>query len=170
MKINPLLFKGPIVVIVDDRRSFLGFLIKSHSHGNYSHIMEINDMGYVASQDFVGFRERPIEDYMKSHHFLKFWEYKDLTEEQKDKWLTLIQADFDAPWKARRYDILGIIGQFFHIRWLQNPHLKYCSERVATHMRMVFGMDIPTQRTPSELNKIFKESGKMKVGGYWFYD
>lgn len=168
-KINPLLLKGPIVMLADDRRGLLGFLIKSHKHGgNYNHICEINDMGRIASQDFVGFRERSISNYIKPHYFLKFWEVKDMPVEQKESWLAIIQADLDAPWKTRRYDWLGIIGQFLHIRWLQNPHTKYCSERVASHLRIALGMEIPFQPTPSELNELFKKNDKMKVTGYWF--
>lgn len=171
MKTNPSDIKNlPVIMIVDDRRSLLGFLIKSHSNGNYNHICKIHKPGLIASQDVVGFRERSVEEYMRPHYFLKFWRYKNVTEEQRKKWLSLIQADLDAPWVRRRYDILGIIGQFLHIRWLQNPHTKYCSERVASQLREIFNMYIPPQPTPSDLNKIFKENDNMEVVGYWFYD
>lgn len=171
MIIDPLRIKEkdlPLIVLVDDRRSFLGWAIKSHSHGNYNHICEMHEIGRIASQDFVGFRERDMETYMKPYIFMKFWSYKNLTEKIAKNWKEIIQADLDAPWRARRYDILGIIGQFLHIRKLQNPHLKYCSERVAGHMRMALKMALLPQRTPSELNKFFKTKEEMEVFGYWF--
>ena len=77
----------PLIILSDDRRGFLGWGIKSHSGGNYSHIMEYHKLGFFASQNFNGFREVPIEKYLKSRYLLKVWKYKDLSDEKKKKWL-----------------------------------------------------------------------------------
>ena len=159
----------PWIVLSDDRRGFLGFLIK-HRGGQYSHIMELHKSGFFASQNFNGFREIPIEKYLKPRYLLKVWRYKDLSEEKKKKWLEEIQKDLSANWFKRHYDLLGIFGQAIGIRWLQNPWAKYCSERVAYRLRRVVKMILPFRRTPSELDAIFKRNDRMEVVGYALVD
>lgn len=158
----------PLVMLIDDRRGLLGFLIKWHSKGNYNHICEMHTPGFVASQDPVGFQEKPIEYYMRPFYHIKFWQYKAITEVQRQSWLNTLRAELDAPWRRRRYDFLGIIGQFLHMRWIQNPFIKYCTERVAEHMRNILRLAIPKRRTPSEMNMAFHGIKEMKVFGYWF--
>ena len=158
----------PLVILVDDRRGLLGFLIKWHSKGNYNHICEMHVPGFVASQDPVGFRKKPIESYMRPFYHLIFWKHGSMTEDQKQKWTQVIKDELNLPWWKRRYDYLGILGQMLHIRWIQNPFIKYCSERVAENMRKVFQLLIPKHRTPSEMNMTFHGIKEMKVFGYWF--
>lgn len=158
----------PLVMLLDDRKGFLGFLIKAHSKGNYNHIAEMHLPGFVASQDPVGFREVRIESYMKPHYHLKFWHYELITEPQRREWIQTIRNELNAPWVRRRYDFLAIVGQMLHIRWIQNPFIKFCCERVAEHMRDMLQLVIPKRRNPSEMNKVFHEIKGMKVLGYYF--
>lgn len=160
----------PLVCLVDDRRSFLSWIIKAHTSGNYNHIMEYHRGGYFASQSYRGFREIKIGKYMKSHLFLKFWKVKNLTQDQKEKWESLIRAELRRPWWDRRYDYLGVVGQFLKIRWLNNPWLKYCSERVAEHLRKALGKIVKSHPTPSELDRDFKLQDNMELYGYWMSD
>jgi hypothetical protein len=162
--------KLPLIVCVDDRRSLLGFLIKSHSGGNYNHICEFHQTDLFASQDPQGYREVPISNYIKPYLLMKFWSVKDITDKQKKLWREIIEADLNAPWKFRAYDILGFLGQALNIPWLQNSHKKYCSERVASHLIDVFDMDLPKYPTPSALNEVFKKMPNMEVMGYYFQD
>ncbi len=169
--IDPLAIKQsdcPLVILLDDRRGLLGFLIKAHSKGNYSHIAEMHISGFVATQDPVGFREVPIEKYMRPQYHLKFWKYEPITEEQRQDWVNTLKNELNAPWRRRRYDFLGIIGHMLHIRWLNNPFIKYCTERVAEHMRDILQLVIPKRRNPSEMNKVFHEIRGMKILGYYF--
>lgn len=171
--IDPLALKKrhlPLVVLVDDRRGWLGWLIKAHSKGNYSHIMEMHEPGFVASQDLTGFKEKSIEDYMKPRYQLKFWRCNDITSVDRLKWANAIHADLQAPWKRRRYDYLGILGHLLGIPWLNNPHIKYCVERVADNLRNVLNMTIPKHQTPSGLNTYFNMSPEMEVLGRWYED
>lgn len=160
----------PIAVLTDDRRGWLGFLIKNHSAGNYNHAMELHETGYFASQDPGGYREVAIRDYKKPFILMKFWAIKNATLEQKKLWKEIIEADLNAPWRLRAYDFLGIIGQALNLPWLQNPHKRFCSERVAEHLRMVFNVDLPKHPTPSGLNELFKEDANMECVGYYFMD
>ncbi len=158
----------PLVVLVDDRRGFLSWLIKSHSKGNYSHCMEMHFPALLASQQVNGFKEVPIDTYIKDYIQLKFWKKKDITREQKMNWFSCISADLKESWWKRRYDFLGIIGQLLHIRWLNNPWIKYCYERVAENLREALGIELPYRSTPSDMNMSFNKNEDWEVYGYWF--
>jgi len=172
--INPLFITDkdlPLVVLVDDRRSFIGWGIK-HKSGNYCHIMEMHKPGFVASQNFNGFREIPIKKYMKPQMFLKFWKVE-MTEEQRKDWISRINVDLTRKWFQKRYDFLGILGQALNIRWIQSPWAKYCSEQVGSRLRSVFNIpikDLNLRRTPSEIDFFMKSYEKVKFTpyGYWW--
>ncbi len=159
----------PLIILADNRNGWIGFLIKRHSSGVYSHIMEMAYPLHFASQDVVGYREVAVENYTKSHITLKFWRVKDMTAGEKTLWIAAVQADLDAPWVARRYDFWGIIGQALKIRWLQNSYTKYCSERVADRLRSVFQFSIPKWLTPSEFNDFMNKHERFECIGYWLY-
>lgn len=160
----------PLIVLSDDRRSFIGWAIKAHSSGNYNHIMELYRPETLASQDFRGFRELSIDKYMKSFMFLKFWRVKIMTKEQQEAWISSVKEDLLAPWRERRYDFLGLLGQLLPGKWtrsLNNPRTRYCSERVAVRLRKIFNSNIPKHPNPSELDELFKTMPEMECLGYW---
>ena len=161
----------PLVVLCDDRRSFIGFAIKAHSHGNYSHIMSEYLPGWVASQDFGGFRTKKIDPYLKPHIQLKFWKFNEWTKSLKIDWELSIEKELNEPWWRRKYDFLGILGQLIPGRWtrkLNSPWSRYCSERVGTRLRDILQMDIPSHSTPSEIDSILSLDDRWEVHGYWF--
>ena len=172
--INPLNFKDedmPLFVLSDDLRSFIGWGIKAHSGGNYNHIMIMVKPGYIISQG-VSYKEIPIKEYMKSSQMLKFWKYKNIIEQEKDFILTKAEADLKEPWWKRRYDYLGIVGQFFHIRWLNDPFRRYCSERVAEYLCLIKPIKekIPKKPSPADLNRLFNQIPEFEVVGYYWED
>lgn len=160
----------PLIVLSDDRRGFLGFGIKAHTHGNYNHAMVMHKKGYFASQNPGGYKEIPLETYLKPHITLKFWQYTNMSAKKKKALLKAIQSDLKAPWYKTKYDYLGIVGQFLRIRWLNNPWASYCSERVAVYCRKIWKLIIRYKPSPSELNEDFKKIVKMKVYGYYLPD
>lgn len=161
----------PLVVLVDDKRSFMGFAIKAHSRGNYSHIMDMVKPGIVATQSPTGFKELPIDRYMGPQFQMKFWCYKGITKRQKRAWREVVQKGLNDPWWKRSYDFLGIIGHLIPGRWtrkLNVPFTRYCSERVAENLRRTFGLKIPKHLSPVELNTYFESNKNFEVYGYWF--
>lgn len=179
MKINPLEIKEkdlPLIVFSDDRRGFLSWLIKSHSSGNYNHVMEMHRPCFFASQHYTGYKEIPVEKYMKASITLKFWKYRDLTKLTRERWIDAIEADLNAPWHKKRYDFLGLVGQILGkihpiFRKINNPWIRYCSERLAHRMREILYMIIPLHPNPGELNSICKENvARMEMLGHWFED
>ena len=146
----------PLIVLVDEKRGFLSWIIKNHSEGNYNHIMIQVSQDFFASQDFAGFRKVKVETYLKDNIRLKFWQAIKMTDMQKETIFSAIERDLKAPWWKRRYDFLGIVGQFIYIKWLNNGRTKYCSERVRDYFKDV--ISIPNHPTPSDINRICKEN------------
>lgn len=166
--INPYLIPKkdlPLIVLTDDRRSFLSWAIKHHSQGNYNHSMIMVKEDFFVSQDFAGYREVQIKTYQKNHIRLKFWKVKDITTEEKQKINEAVVRDLKAPWFKRRYDFLGIAGQFLGLRWINNTWTRYCSERIRDYYKDI--LKLPVHPTPSEINAICKTSSRMNEYGYW---
>lgn len=171
--INPLNFKDedmPLVVFSDDRRSFIGWAIK-HLTGNYNHSMFMRRPGYLLTQGFT-YKEIPIKEYMKPTQMLKFWRYKDIKDFEKELIFKKAQEDLKEPWWKIRYDYLGIVGQFFKVKWINDPWRRYCSERVAEYLRLILPIKdkIPKRPSPAELNKLFHTIEEFEEVGYYWED
>lgn len=170
--INPLTITPdqlPIVVLVDDLQGFLGFVIKTHESGNYNHAMIMINPGKVVSQNNV-LKEIPIDGYLNNTKMLKFWSIKNLSDADKQIMVSQIYKDLAKPWWGRMYDYVGLLGQALWMPWLQAPWLKYCSEYVASVMRLVsrFGW-VPTEPSPSDLDAQFKQHpDDINSIGYWW--
>ena len=161
----------PLIVFSDDRQGFVGWKIKSHTKANYNHQMKMVRLGFVVTQG-ITYKEIPIQEYMRSNQFLKFWRYDLLTEQYRQLIKEAVERDLNAKWWRRSYDFLGIVGQALHIRWLQSPFQKYCSEREASHWRIVpeLRSKIPPRPSPGEFNAILKGIPAMKIIGYCWSD
>lgn len=173
--VDPKLFKEselPVIVLTDDLRGFIGWAIKAHTKGNYGHVFIMHTPGLCVSQDFGGFREKKIEKYMVNSIMLKFWRIKNLNSVERAAILLAVDMRIKLPRWKRMYDYLGLVGQFFHIRQIQNPWKLYCSEQVKVDY-----LD-PIERThtvnfgrpsPSDLDRIFIEHPDIfEVAGYWW--
>jgi len=173
MIIDPLKIKEedlPLIVFSDDLRGFFAWGIRVHSEGSYSHSMLMIREGTLVTQGGT-YSEIPITKYMNSRYRLKFWKIKGLTEDDKSRIRFAVNKDLAQNWWKKSYDWLGIIGQLFRIRGLNNPKKYYCSERIAKYLRLTFLKDkISLHPSPSNLNKLFKEIPDMEVFGYWFSD
>lgn len=162
----------PIIILVEDRQGMVGWAIRWHNKSNYNHIQWMVKLGKVASQDPTGYKEKPIEKCMRSQAFMKFLQFDPIDREEIKIITDQIEKDLAKPWWKKRYDFLGIIGQFTGLRWIQSPWAKFCSERVATNLRLIPRLEkiIPKRPNPSELNTIFKSMAEMKLLGYWYAD
>lgn len=159
----------PYVVLVDDRRSFIGWSIKAHSSGNYGHAMILAWPGRCMSQNWNGFQEIDIDTYMKPGTFLKIWSKKGQTAGERDAIYANLARERKEPWYRKIYDFFGIVGQFVRIPAINSPWQRYCSERVAEE---IDPWDINTGEhpDPSDLDRIFKDDPTMEVVGYWWED
>lgn len=176
--VNPKNFKEsdyPIICCVDDLRSLTGWAIKAHGNGNYNHTIILNRPGFCVSQDFGGFKEKSIDKYLIDGVMLKFWIIKDLTPDEKLSIFTAINRRLNLPWWRHGYDFLGVfVGQFLHLKFIQNPFQEFCSEEVNDD----YLMQIPRisqmlikKPNPSEINaELVMFSEFSMCLGYWWFD
>lgn len=173
--VNPASFKLedlPIIVLVDDLQGFIGWGIKSHTAGNYSHAMILFKPGVVASQNWL-FHAVSIDEYMKPQNMLKFWRVRNLQQVEKNIIRIAIEHRLTLPWWKRRYDFLGIMGQALNIKWIQSPFGMYCSEEVNADY---LGSIAETARlvkepSPSDLDAVFKTHPELfECLGFWWED
>ena len=165
----------PIIALVDDVRSFIGWGIRAHTNGNYNHAIILTRPGMCVSQDMTGFTEKSIDKYLVNGMMLKFWTIRNLTEDEKNSILVAISKRLALPWWRRGYDFLGtFVGQLIHVKWLQNPFAEFCSEEVNDDFIVpvkrteVMGIKEPS---PSELNQYFVENPDiMQCLGYFWVD
>ena len=162
----------PIIIFEEDRQGLFGWAIRWHEKDNYNHVEIMVSLGRVASQDPKGYKEYPIENSMQKRVFMKFWQFSPIDLTEIDIIRQQVNKDLNKPWWARRYDFLGIVGQAVGLRWIQSPWGKFCSESVATNLRLIPRLQviIPKRPNPAELNKIFKTMSEMKLLGYWWSD
>lgn len=161
----------PIIVLVDDLRGGIGWIIKEHTAGNYCHAMTLLAPDVLASQNWL-FERKKLEQYMKPSLMLKFWRIKDLTRAEKLVIENNILNRLALPWYKRRYDYLGIFGQALNIKWIQSPFGLYCSEEVAADYLNAIPRALSLgfhQPSPADLDRIFKTNPDvLECLGYWW--
>ena len=173
-KINPyeITFEDfPVFVFSDDMRGFLSWGIKAHTSGSYSHGMVMIRPDKVVTQGMT-YKEIDIGIYLTGRHRLKFWKYNGLSKPKKIEIITKIEDDLSQPWWKRRYDFLGIVGQFIKVPWINNPWINFCTERLSGYLRMIPEIKdkIPKHPSPADLNKLFKTIENMEVIGRFYGD
>ena len=164
----------PIIVFSDDMRGFLGWGIKAHSKGVYNHAMAMivfeDDIPCVDTQVWV-YKRLPITHYMTNSVRLKFVKIKGLTDTKEKALYTRIKKALSQKWWKRRYDFAGILGQLFKVKFINNPGMYYCSERVADDLKVAGFKNVPYKPSPSQLNNWMKtQPARFEVLGYWFMD
>lgn len=169
--IDPLTAIGesdlPVLVFVDDLRSWFGLAIKAHSNGNYNHVMWLYKRWMLASQGWL-YSSVSFEKYSTPNVMLKFWTF-DIPADEKAILLKHITDGLAAPWWQRFYDVPGLIGQAVHARQIQVPGLNYCSERVSSDLRVLprFAHHVGPRPTPVELNVLMNQEAETRCLGYW---
>lgn len=158
----------PILVLSSHTNKFISWAIRWFSKGSYNHIMWLYKSGFCASQGWV-YARVPIEYYLRDGFKLKFYALK-VSEDDKEKILQKIYAKLNRPKIKSRYDVLGIVGQFFGLRFINNPKTNYCSESVAEDLVEVFKW-FPDKPSPADCNKLFKARPEdFEYLGHWLSD
>ena len=141
----------PIVVLSDNLSSWFSRRIKRHTKGDYNHAMIMHYPGRVATQEIV-LRDSPIGGFLTGTHRLKLWRWPGTTQEQRAFMLARIEHDLAKPWYKRRYDPLGLVGQLFRVKPINNPWAYYCSEWVASVVREA-GIDMGRYPSPADIDR-----------------
>ena len=170
LQFNPKEIKAielPLIVFADNIGGLIPGIIKAHTKGNYSHVMIQHKVDKFASQDPDGYKEVSIGSYLSNDYRLKYVAVR-LNALEKSMVLNQINKELKEGIFTRRYDFLGIIGQFLGgifrpFKNINNPNVKFCSERVADTFRSF--LPIPEHLSPSELNNYFKTQERTVVYG-----
>ena len=155
----------PVFVQSSDTKSFFGWGIRKRTKSNWNHSMIMRKSGHFCTQGWT-YKEVLIEKYMKRGIMMKFWVCQDITAEEKNAIMIKIKVDLKKPWYKKMYDIPGVVGQLFGLRWFNVPSLNYCSERTASKDRVILP-NIPPHPTPENRDHIFQNSPRLELLGYY---
>jgi len=164
----------PLVVLTDHLSSWVSKLIVWHSNlrhhekHDYSHAMIMIRPGFFASQGAV-FKQVPMEGYLGGHR-VKLWRRKDWDLPARARIVARVRRQLGEPWRKRRYDALGIVGQWLDSltgmgRWLNRNDRYYCSERVASHLAEE--PILLNHPSPADLDRYFESSPHWEVYGVY---
>lgn len=151
----------PLLVLSDNLRSWLSWRIKRHTGGYYNHAMWMHRTGRVVSQD-RRLIERPVADYLKGNHRIKLWSGGWTRD---TRLLMQLRIALQLRNGERHYDWLGIIGQRLRLPWLNLPGRFYCSEHVASILRLAEPGFSNWHPTPGAIDAWCKASPQMRVYG-----
>lgn len=160
---------APAIVLTDCLKSFISRRIKHHSHGHYSHAMLLLPDGRLISQDWT-LREAVWATYLDGAHRVKLWTSPAWRKPRAVRDITkAVNAYLDAPRERRRYDWLGIIGQYLGLRWINFGHRTYCSEWCAAVLRKAGVPECPPDRYPSpaDLDSWCKSNPRCEVAALY---
>lgn len=155
----------PVFIQAGDMRSFFGWGIRARTKSNFNHSMIMRLPGKVCTQSWT-YKEIDISEYMKPGQILKFWICKDITNAERNAIMIKIAFELKRPWYKKMYDVPGIFGQLFGLRWVNIPSLNYCSERVRKLVEVLLPVS-QKHPTPEDLDTLYKESPRMGILGYW---
>lgn len=139
----------PMVAFSTNKKSALASLIRSHTRGEFSHVMWFYRPGYFASQDWT-FREVPVDKYLSDPSTtLELWEFPTWDSMNRRRYRNAIQKQIDS---NGFYDFLGIFGQALRFPIINFPFIDYCSEAVWKTFVMVDGI-YRWHPSPADLRK-----------------
>ncbi len=158
--------KLPMVGLTNGYMSLFGFVICTATHDFWSHAMWLISPAEVASQHFW-FKTFPIDHY--NRHSIKLWYNPEWTPAERTILQAAIWDRLQLPWYKTRYDVIGVIGEAFGVKWLNRKNYDFCSESI--RMLALVDPDYKTwldevkNPTPEELNVWFKSQPKYQVYG-----
>jgi hypothetical protein len=161
-------FSGPFpqMVFVDRTSGMFALAVKAKTKGIYGHFCWLVGPDELASQWFW-FRREHLEHYKGA--YIKFVHNPNWTDLDRIALLTAIKIDLALPWYKTRYDVIGIIGELFGIKWMNRPGLDFCSER-GRYLSLVDPQYNLAHPDPTQLNLYTKSSGKYEVTGRYIPD
>jgi hypothetical protein len=107
--------------------------------------------GKFLSQDLI-LHEVPAEKYLKGEHQLKFWSSSEWTKNDRRLLIEDLENELKKPWWNHRYDVLQLIGIKFHLRLLQIPWMRICSDW-GDRLKIVDPSFTGCHLTPGEINR-----------------
>jgi len=157
------------LITLTDRPGFIAGAITGRTNGFYNHVMWAHDVFLgqvrVASQDGL-LRDKALDEYLKKCR-IKFIRNKNWTTAERRALLVYIKQQLDLPVWKRLYDIRGVWGQLFGLRWMNIPGLRYCSEFVGDGLKQVEPSFQFKHPTPADINRWCKDRPEMVTVAKW---
>jgi len=157
----------PLLVLSFNSRNILSTLINIRKRSNYNHFMLYHRPGFFAAQGLI-FKEFPVTNYL-THHRLKFWHNPDWSALDKVKMQSKIKRWLMLGKFKSRYDLVGLIGQLFGVKSLQNPYTKICSDYIdlLKEVDSEYKLKYPA---PNDVNAWLKDHSRYQVYGRYIRD
>lgn len=128
----------PLIVLCNQTNSPIGWLIdfRTNIKGLFplDHAQLSKDQGRFVRQDFTGFHDIPMEDYLIPGGQLYFVELVNSNPEFVAAFRASVEARLQAPFWEKGYDYVGIFGQAIGVPWIHTPGLRFCSVDVIRHL------------------------------------
>lgn len=161
--------------------SGIAFLINWFTKANYDHMMQSINAGKFVTQDFGGYHEIPMDQYLKSGGMLKFVKLVNANESFNIAFRSTILNDLDKPWWTKIYDGGNIIGRIIGIKQISIPGTHDCSERgLSTVKRCLSYLPIsdaavinalPNWASPDDIDQCVKNHPEVfEIYGEWIAD
>lgn len=117
----------PLLVLSRSYYSHFATEISIFDKSVWNHFMWMIHPGKLVSQDAI-FHEVPAEDYLSGKYQLKFWTSRSWSAQSRLTLIDALEDELAEPWWKHRYDVMQIIGIKLHIRMLQIPWMRICSD------------------------------------------
>jgi hypothetical protein len=148
--------KFPYLTLTCNYYNWIPMIIRKRTKHSYTHSMTLKESNKFASQDFKGFRLVDVSKYINPRkHRIKLWYNPSWTDTQIELMRELLEKQVE---KKGKYDWLGVIGQLFGARWLNSKKKNYCSEQVASVIRLVDPEFTLKKPSPADLDRYFSDN------------
>lgn len=123
------------IVLSQQATSFIAWAINWKTKGNFDHIMLSLNPGKFIVQDFSGYKEIPIDGYLKKGGTLKFVRLTNANAHFDAMFRISVNNRLNLPWYRKLYDWGNILGRTIGLNWLHLPGTEDCSEDDLTHLK-----------------------------------
>ncbi len=156
----------PLIVLSRNYYSHFATEISEFQGSIWNHFMWAIHPGKVVTQGFL-FKDVDFKNYLTGKHQLKFWTSSKWTSIRRLLLTRTLEDCLNQPWYLRRYDFLQILGIKLHIRKLQIPWLKICSDW-ADEIKLMDKTFLGEHMTPGEVNEWCKKQDTYSVYGRFY--
>lgn len=156
----------PLIVLSRNYYSRIATEISVFDHSVWNHFMWMVHPGKIITQNWT-FKEVPVEEYLKGQHQLKFWSSPSWSAQSRLMLQNQLEEELKKPWWKHRYDVLQIVGIKLHIRMLQIPWMKICSDW-ADCIKVLDKEFAGKHLTPGEVDRWCREQKNYQVFGRYF--
>lgn len=168
-------------VLSNQATSLVAWAINWKTKANYDHCMDVINPGKFITQDFGGYHEVPMDQYLLKGGMLKFVKLTNANPSFNAAFKTAIQQRLAQPWWKKIYDYGNILGRAVGLNWLHLPGTYDCSEICLSVVRQCVAflpvadsnliMSINPQASPADLDDIIEANPSIfTIYGQWQAD